>query len=304
MAPSPTPTMVNLTGWPADSKITVGWDWGSARSWTGTLSVQIWVKADSGSWGNVKTFTPPDGREAWDHPGRSSNVEYSYKVRYTDDLGNGDFSNTLSITLFDDSADDTIELDENTSDLSVTGDVGTDTITLDETTSEAGALSDSTDDTVALIDSVSDIYTLSLSTDYGYYFGDFSGNVYHEHEDYGSDDGTAISAYWLSKETDFADVDKDALSKYKTVYRVRLFYVDQTAGQSVTVSVSTDGGTNWTGVGRSVGNGDETVKSADFFCQKTSDVFQFKVAHNADSGKFQWINLEVYYSLGGEYCEI
>jgi len=80
--------------------------------------------------------------------------------------------------------------------------------------------------------------------------------------------------------------------------------VDKTAGQSVIVSVSNDGGTTWTNQDRNIGAGDGTVKSVMFFFIISGDVFQFKVEHNANSGKFQWLNLEVHYSLGGEYFEI
>jgi hypothetical protein len=296
--------MDSLTAWPSTSKITVNWTKNLPFSYTGTLVVEIWCNEDGGAFSLVKSFTNPGSRESWDHSGRSNNVTYGYKVRYTDDAGDGDYSDSLDITMWADTGSETTELSESTADQTDLGNSATETIELSEVTSDTGTISDSATETINIFDDAGDIYTLTLETDYGYYFGDFSGKIYYENEGYGADDGTAINAYWLSKETDFADIDQDALSNYKTVYKARLFYVDQTAGQSVTISVSNDGGTNWTAVGRNIGTGDNTVKSADFFFIKTGDVFQFKVNHNATTGKFQWLNLEVFYSIGGQYFEI
>ena len=280
-------------------QITADWSLvGSGFDW-----VKVWRNVDGGSFSNIKTYTYD--REAYDDNDVSQNVEYGYKIEVSPVVSPGDgFSDTKYIQMFADTTDETIELDEATVDQTWTGDVGTDTIELDESASGTGEIVDSTTDGITLLDSSGDIFTLTLETNYGYYFGDFSGKIYHESEEYGSDAGTAINAYWLSKETDFADIDGDALGRFKTVYKARLFYVDKTAGQSVAVSISTDGGTTWTDSGRNVGTGDDTVKSADFFFIKTGDVFQFKVNHDADSGKFQWINLEVFYSIGGDYFEV
>lgn len=308
MAPSPTPTMDSLIGLPSTSKITVGWEWGSgdksARSWTGTLYTQIWCNEDGGAFGQVKSFTDQPDREAWDHAGRSSNVAYGYKVRYADDSGNGTFSNILYITMFDDSADDTVELDEDTTDTTTAGDITTDTVTLAESTSDVATMEDSAEETVRVFDSPGDVYTLSLQTNYGYYLGGFDGNVYQEAEGYTSDNGVAIHAYWISKDTDFSDFDEDSLSRFKTVYKARLFYLDKSAGQNITLSISNDGGTTWTVTGRNVGTGDNTVKSTDFFFIITGDVFQVKIEHNDTTGKFQWLNLELFYTVGGQYFEI
>jgi len=279
-------------------------------SWTNQENyyrIQLYNSVDGPGFSSYKTWTV--SRESFDDTGRTNNIAYGYRVRgSTLDAQSqevwSDFSNDAYITLYADTADDTIELDEDTTDQTWIGDVGTDTIELDESASGGGVIVDSTTDGITLLDSPGDIFTLTLETNYGYYFGDFSGKIYYESDEYGSDDGTAINAYWLSKDTDFADIDEDALSRYKTVYKARLFYVDLTAGQSVVISVSTDGGTTWTPSGRNIGTGDGTIKSTDFFFIKTGDVFQFKINHDADSGKFQWINMEVLYSVGGDYFEV
>lgn len=287
-----------------NSYMTVGWQ--NTYIYT---QIEVYKNEDGGSWGSAKSWGDGSGpitREAWDDNNVSTNVDYGYKVRgYNADYGGWlTFSNILYCQMFDDSTGDTIELDEAVADGTITGDITTDTIELSEVTSEAATISDSVADTLVLLDSVGDIYTLVLDTEYGYYFGDFRGKIYYEHEDYGSDDGTAINAYWLSKETDFSEFNKDALDKYKTVYGARLSYVDKTAGQSVIVSVSNDGGATWLPDGKNMGTGDGTTKSVDFFFVKTGNVFQFKIEHNATEGKFQWINLTGHYSIGGDYFEV
>jgi len=233
----------------------------------------------------------------------STNTEYEYQIQAYYYVTGWTYSNKISITMFDDSGSETIELSESTDDEHIYGDTATETVELSEAISEVATISDTHTETVLVTDDMGDVASISLKVDYGYYLGDFSGKIYYEHEDYGSDDGTSISAYFLSKETDFADIDGQALDRYKTIYKVRLFYVDIFAGQSVTVSVSTDGGNTWINRSRYLGTGDGTVKSADFFFIKTSDVFQFKVAHD-DTGKFQWINMEVFYTINGDYYEL
>ena len=303
--PSPVPTMRWTSADPGESKnILVHWTLDGAVSFIkDTEYIEVHRNVDGGSYSLHHTYDGHDAVYHYDYD-ISNNVRYGYKVRFCDDGGCTSFSGASLKTLFLDEDDDTIELDESTSDLAVIGDIGTDTITLAESVSDTGVISDSATDTITLIDDVGDIFTLTLETDYGYYLGDFSGKFYYENEAYGSDNGTAINAYWLSKETDFSDVDEDAISRFKTVYKARLFYVDKTAGTAVIVSVSNDGGTTWTSVGRNIGTGDGTTKSVEFFFIKTGDTFQFKIEHNATEGKFQWLNFEVSYSIGGDYFQI
>ena len=295
-----TPTMRWIRGYPEAGHIAIHWDGLDA---TGATSVQVWRSAAGAAFALLHEYGDETTEYHYDYA-ISNNVRYGYKVRYMDDSDPGTFSGSLYLTLFLDEDDDTIELDESTSDNSEIGDIYTDTIELSESASGTGASSDSASDTMVMFDEAGGAFTLTLETDYGYYFGDFSGNIYYENEAYGSDNGTAINAYWLSKETDFSDIDEDAISRFKTVYKARLFYVDRTAGTAVIVSVSNDGGTTWTSAGRNIGTGDDTTKSIEFFFIKTGDTFQFKVDHNDTTGKFQWLNLEVFYSVGGDYFQI
>ena len=298
MAAPAAPTLKNATADPATYTISVGWE--NHAPYT-VISVE--KNQNGGSWGVAKMYY--DGREAWDDRQCSPNTTYGYRVRgYVPGDEWSAFSNIIYRTMWEGTIGDVIELDESTSDNSEIGDIATDTITLAESASGTGVFSDSAKDTIALIDDVGDIHTLTLETDYGYYFGGFDGKIYHESEGYESDNGTAIGAIWYSKVTDFSDIDPEAISRFKTVYKARLFYVDKTAGTEVTFSVSNDGGTTWTPVSRNIGTGDGTTKSIEFFFIKTGDVFQFRIEHNATEGKFQWLNFEAFYSLGGDYFEI
>ena len=303
--PIPVPTMRWTRAYPGESPhILVHWTLdGEVSAIVGTDYIEVHRSVAGGSYSLHHTYSGSFEQYHYDYE-ISDNIRYGYKVRFCDSSGCTNFSGTSYKTLFLDEDADTIEFDESTIDNSEIGDIDTDTITLAESTSGTGVLSDSATDTIALLDNVGDVHTLTLQTDYGYYLGGFDGKIYHENGGYDSDDGTAIDSIWLSKETDFSDIDPEALGKFKTVYKARLFYVDKTAGTTVTFSVSNDGGITWTGIGRNMGTGDGTTKSIEFFFIKTGDVFQFKLEHNATEGKFQWLNFEVLYSIGGDYFEI
>lgn len=177
----------------------------------------------------------------------------------------------------------------------------TETITLSESASGVGAFSDTFTDTVTL----SDVGALSASADpaFRYYFGSYDGKVYAEDSTYKSDSGTSIDAYWESKETDFAEEGIEALDKFKTIYKIRLWYVDiSDVAATVTISVKPDGGATWTEVTESIGGvGDDTNKPKDFFIIKTGNSFKFRVQNNSADNKFQWSALEISYTIGGDY---
>jgi len=179
----------------------------------------------------------------------------------------------------------------------------TETITLSESASGVGAFSDTYTDTITLSDSGA----LSASADpaFGYYFGSYDGKVYFEDSTYKSDDGTAIDSYWESKETDFAEEDITALDKFKTIYRIRLLYVDiSDAAATVTISVKPDGGATWTEVTESIGGtGDDTTKTKDFDIIITGNSFKFRVQHDSADNNFQWTGLEAGYTIGGDYFQ-
>lgn len=136
-----------------------------------------------------------------------------------------------------------------------------------------------------------------------YYFGSYDGKVYAESDVYKSDNGTDISAYWLSKQTDFADEDIACLNVFKTVYGVKLWYKDIQANVPVTVGVSNDGGVTWDTLTKTLGNGDEKMKTSLYHFIITGNTFQFKIMNDSNDDIFQWTALEVQYEIGGEFTE-
>lgn len=181
----------------------------------------------------------------------------------------------------------------------------TETITLSESASGVGAFSDTFIDTITLSDRVSSAMSVSADPTFRYYFGSFDGKVYAEDSVYKSDGGTSIDAYWESKETDFAEEDMEALDKFKTIYKIRLLYVDiSDSSATVTISVKPDGGATWAEVTTSVGGtGDDTTKVKDFYIIKTGNSFKFRLQHDSADNEFQWSGMEVDYTIGGDYFQ-
>jgi len=141
---------------------------------------------------------------------------------------------------------------------------------------------------------------------FNYYLGTDAGGVHLFSSSYKGDAGQNITTQWVSKRLDFADQIPEALSRWKTIYGVELIYVDRGA-VSVTVSISVDGGTNWTNSSATTvgtAGADKKVKSKMFYFIKTGKYFNFKITHTASSGIFQWIELRPEVEVGGEYFDI
>jgi hypothetical protein len=198
----------------------------------------------------------------------------------------------------------------------------TETITLSDSASGVAVLSSGHTETITLSDSGSGAFgsgpgtpedpeepdplvVYSADPVFRYYFGSYEGKVYAEESVYMADDDASIDAYWESKETDFAEESIDALDKFKTIYKVRLWYVDiSSSSATVVISIKADGGTTWTTITESIGGtGDDTTKSKDFYIIKTGHSFRFRIEHNSIDNEFQWSALEVFYTLGGDYFQ-
>jgi hypothetical protein len=80
---------------------------------------------------------------------------------------------------------------------------------------------------------------------FNHYFGTDAGTVRLHSSTYKGDGGENITCQWVSKRLDFADQIPEASGKWKTLNSVELTYVD-VGDISIKVSVSTDGGANWT----------------------------------------------------------
>lgn len=232
----------------------------------------------------------------------TANTEYTvWATGYVN--GENNYVET-TVTRYVDSGSDTYTWGDDTEETKVTVDSVADTMTLSDATSDIQVISDSAVDTLILTDNVADLAVVSLEIDYQYMFGSFDGKVYAEGSDYKSDDGTAINAYLVTKQSDFADQNQEALDKFKTLYKVRLWYVDTQANATAVVHASTDGGQTWTSKAKSMGNGDGTIKSLDYWFHMTGETFQFKVSNNTPDEVFQWTALEAYYEISGDYFAI
>ena len=184
-------------------------------------------------------------------------------------------------------------------------------ITLTEVTTSVIAGSDSYVEGISLSDAASGTYEggesppVASDPTFGYYLGSYDGKVYLEDSDYKSDEGTSIDAYWESKETDFAEEGMDAHDKFKTVYKIRLWYVDiSSSPATVAISIKADGGATWTPITENVGgSGNDTTKAMDFYIIKSGNSFKFRIEHDSTDNEFQWSALEVFYTLGGDYFQ-
>ena len=212
-----------------------------------------------------------------------SNTKHYYKllVEDADDTG---YSNTDSAAIWADNITDEIAVSESITEYATGVDV-----------------SDTIIDTVYMSDFAVD--ATDIITNYAYYVATADGKVYEYSGFYKSDGGTAITAQWESKDTDFAEQDIQNSDKFKTVEFVRLHYMDKSAGALIDVRISTDGGANWTTKTKNIGTGDNKGKTKDFYFVETGQIFRFSVRSVSTSDEFQWAGIEVFYNIGGTYFE-
>ena len=144
----------------------------------------------------------------------------------------------------------------------------------------------------------------SIRTDIEMFLGSGSGKVYAYSPSYLSDDGVAIGSIWQSKQTDLSDQHPKVADTWKNLWKVRLIYIDKTADTNVTVHVSTDGGTSWSSQMKTLGTGDETTKSADFYFMKTFEFLDVKIEHSSAANEFQWAGLYLYWTPAGEHFSL
>ena len=192
----------------------------------------------------------------------------------------------------------------NTDSAGIWTDATTDEIAVGESVTEYATgviVSDEIRDIVDIADFAID--ATDILTNYAYYVATVDGNVYEYSGYYKSDAGTAITARWESKDTDFADQHIENSGKFKTIEFVRLHYIDKSAGARISVKVSTDGGAAWTTKTKSIGTGNSKGKTKDFHFITTGQIFRFAIESISVSDEFQWVGLEIFYSVGGSYFE-
>lgn len=117
---------------------------------------------------------------------------------------------------------------------------------------------------------------------------------------------TNLTCYFQSKDFDCSDQEPKFQNLTKTVDRVQLEYVDESASTPVSISLSVDGGASWAGTTtRSIGAGNGLTKVADFwFLPVTGKFFRIKVESTSSSCLFTWTGAYMHYSVGGPYFEI
>jgi len=117
---------------------------------------------------------------------------------------------------------------------------------------------------------------------------------------------TNLTCYFQSKDFDMSDQAPQFQNSTKTVDRVQLEYVDESAATPVSVSISVDGGATWAGTtSRSLGTGSGLTAVSDFwFLPITGKFFRIKIESTSSSDDFTWTGAYVSYSVGGAHFEV
>ena len=246
-------------------------------------SIKIW-RHDGSGWSRLATLE--SDATSYDDEDITPNVFYGYKVGtgVEGELPPVIFSNTDYAARWADTITDEIKTSEVVTEYA-TGVTVSDTIT----------------DTMYVSDFIVD--ATDILTNYAYYVATADGKVYEYSGFYKSDGGTAITAQWESKDTDFAEQDIQNSDKFKTVEFIRLHYMDKSAGALIDVRISTDGGASWTTKTKNIGTGDNKGKTKDFYFVETGQIFRFSVRSVSTSDEFQWAGIEIFYNIGGTYFE-
>jgi hypothetical protein len=114
----------------------------------------------------------------------------------------------------------------------------------------------------------------------------------------------SFASYWRSKPMDFSEADPADSNKDKTAYMVQLEYTDTYASVPVVVSLSSDGGTTWVTASETIGTGDGTDKSQNFwFSGLTGKYITLKASVTSATKGFTWTGITVFYISRGEHME-
>lgn len=139
--------------------------------------------------------------------------------------------------------------------------------------------------------------------DFGYYIGTSNGEVMQFDSSLYGDNTATINSQLVTKRIDFLDQSPEMIDRWKTVHAVKVTYVDLGA-VSITVSVSTDGGENWTDSSATTigtAGADNVIKTKTFWFIKTGQYFNFKISHTANTGRLKIVQVEVEYEEAGEH---
>ena len=228
------------------------------------------------------------------------NTAYDFRIRGVTASIDIDTEVVYDVGNYIDTQTETVTSDDSSSESVGFTDTKTETLSLSSTGGEVVTLSDTHIEILSISDSATAAAVSPLETTFRYYLGSFEGKMYSELAEAYSDDGAAINAIWESKDLDFGDKYEELTDRKKTLYKVRLNYVDKTAGADVSVDASTDGGTTWAQRGKSIGTGSGKTKDAIFHFVKTGVYFRFRVVNNTTSDQFQWTRLVPLFVDAGE----
>lgn len=261
---------------------------------------RIKLKDPDGNWYTVKTSGEETGTD--DGSGWANAVDVK---AYLQAGGSGTWRVAFSVEFFRNStAWDVIGWFDNC-ELDITWEAigsATETITMSESTGSSAALGQSAVEVITMSDVTG--VNVSVATDFRYYLGSFDGKVYLEHPAYYHDDNEAIPAHLITKVTDFSEEVFEAHNKFKIVHFIRLWYVDKSENTNVVLSVSIDEGTSWITNTKTLGSGSRLIKTKDFLFDLEGHTFQFRVENESADKDFQWIGLEIFFDITGEYFEI
>ena len=127
-------------------------------------------------------------------------------------------------------------------------------------------------------------------------------------DDYDSDTGLPIDAYWRSKDMDFTETYPQMQGQLKTIDKIRLWYEDLDADVPITVYLSNDGGITWAEKTHTIGAGDGKTKVQDYhFMHSTSSTglnFSVKVGCTSTTKRFRWTALEIDFFVRGKDFEV
>jgi len=127
--------------------------------------------------------------------------------------------------------------------------------------------------------------------------------IYFYSADYSSDDGDNMVCSWRTCQTDFSDQDPEALDRWKTVYEVKVTYLDLTANVSLQALIQTDTGSTTSIGSNTIGSASACVRSTSYYGIYTGDVFQIYLS-NTSSSKLHISAIDIFYELGGKKFNI
>jgi hypothetical protein len=269
---------------------------------TSSFLLTLQRKPLGGTYATVYSVTSKPVKSSYDDAGLAVGTTYAYRVRYkcTACGVQSAWSDEATVSFVSDTATDALAIVEKVEEYPVPGGY-----------LEKLGLKEEVEDGLVFIETFTDKLGLeeevrhgsTAKTEYAYYVGTVDGHVNRFSFDSLSDDGVSIKTSWRSKKLDFADQDPRSFGRWKTVYNVRLTYVDRGV-HVVVVFVSTDGGLTWETSSRSLGSDSETTKTADFYFIKTGKFFNFKVECSSTDSTFEWTGFEIEYESLGEYFDV